>query len=382
MDRRVALLDLTRLFLRLGTVAFGGPAAHIAMFREEVVVRRRWMTEQRFLDLMGATNLIPGPNSTEMAIHIGCERGGWRGLIVAGVSFILPASILVGVIAWAYVEFQEAPALEWILYGIKPVVVAIIVNALFGLGPTAFKTWRLMALGLGGLGLFLAGVNELAILFGGGLLIAIIRLSRSRPGGGSGVGGVLAPTFLIHAATHAAVALPGLGQIFITFARFGAVIYGSGYVLLPFMNNELVGRLGWLTAPQLLDAIAIGQVTPGPVFTTATFVGYLLAGVPGAVVATLAIFLPSFAFVGALNPLVRRIRDFDWAAGFLDGVNAAALALMAGAVIQLRASAMIDLPTTIIAVVALLALRLRLNATWLILGAAVAGAAIQLASGR
>ena len=225
MDRRVALLDLTRLFLRLGTVAFGGPAAHIAMFREEVVVRRRWMTEQRFLDLMGATNLIPGPNSTEMAIHIGYERGGWRGLIVAGASFILLASILVGVIAWAYVEFQEAPALEWILYGIKPVVVAIIVNALFGLGPTAFKTWRLMALGLGGLGLFLAGVNELAILFGGGLLIAIIRLSRSRPGGGRGVGGLFAPAFLIHAATHAAVALPGLGQIFITFARFGAVIY-------------------------------------------------------------------------------------------------------------------------------------------------------------
>ena len=301
LNRRSALLDLVRLFLRLGTVAFGGPAAHIAMFREEVVVRRKWLTEQRFLDLLGATNLIPGPNSTEMAIHIGLERAGWRGLIVAGACFILPASIIVGALAWAYVEFQTVPALGWITYGIKPVVVAIIFNALFGLGITAFKTRWLMALGLAGLVLFLAGVNELAVLFGGGFLVALIRTAGKWPWGGQGAAAAFVPLLGINAATKALAAVPGLEQIFLSFLKLGAVIYGSGYVLLPFMNNELVERLEWLTATQLLDAIAIGQITPGPVFTTATFVGYLLAGVPGAAVATVAIFLPSFAFVGALN---------------------------------------------------------------------------------
>ena len=381
LNRRSALLDLVRLFLRLGTVAFGGPAAHIAMFREEVVVRRKWLTEQRFLDLLGATNLIPGPNSTEMAIHIGLERAGWRGLIVAGACFILPASIIVGALAWAYVEFQTVPALGWITYGIKPVVVAIIFNALFGLGITAFKTRWLMALGLAGLVLFLAGVNELAVLFGGGFLVALIRTAGKWPWGGHGAAAAFVPLLGINAATKALAAVPGLEQIFLSFLKLGAVIYGSGYVLLPFMNNELVERLEWLTATQLLDAIAIGQITPGPVFTTATFVGYLLAGVPGAAVATVAIFLPSFAFVGALNPLVRKIRDLDWAAGFLDGVNATAIALMAGAVIQLRSSAIIDWPTAIIAVASLVALRMKVNATWLILGAAGFGVIVRLVFG-
>ena len=379
-NQRSALLDLVRLFLRLGTVAFGGPAAHIAMFREEVVVRRKWLTEQRFLDLMGATNLIPGPNSTEMAIHIGLERAGWRGLIVAGACFILPASIIVGALAWAYVEFQTVPALGWITYGIKPVVVAIIFNALFGLGMTAFKTRWLIALGLSGLILFLAGINELAVLFGSGFLVAFIRTAGKWPLGGRGVVAFL-PLLGFNAAAKALAAVPSLEQIFLSFLKLGAVIYGSGYVLLPFMNNELVERLEWLTATQLLDAIAIGQITPGPVFTTATFVGYLLAGVPGAAVATVAIFLPSFAFVGILNPLVRKIRDLDWAAGFLDGVNAAAIALMAGAVIQLRSSAIIDWPTAIIAVASLVALRMKVNATWLILGAAGFGVVVRLVFG-
>ena len=379
-NQRSALLDLVRLFLRLGTVAFGGPAAHIAMFREEVVVRRKWLTEQRFLDLMGATNLIPGPNSTEMAIHIGLERAGWRGLIVAGACFILPASIIVGALAWAYVEFQTVPALEWVTYGIKPVVVAIIFNALFGLAMTAFKTRWLIALGLAGLVLFLAGVNELAVLFGSGFVVALLRTAGQLPLGGRGAAAFV-PMLGFNAAAKTLAAVPGLEQIFLSFLKLGAVIYGSGYVLLPFMNNELVERLEWLTATQLLDAIAIGQITPGPVFTTATFVGYLLAGVPGAAVATVAIFLPSFAFVGALNPLVRKIRDLDWAAGFLDGVNAAAIALMAGAVIQLRSSAIIDWPTAIIAVAALVALRMKVNATWLILGAAGFGVVVRLVFG-
>ena len=380
LNQRSALLDLVRLFLRLGTVAFGGPAAHIAMFREEVVVRRKWLTEQRFLDLMGATNLIPGPNSTEMAIHIGLERAGWRGLIVAGACFILPASIIVGALAWAYVEFQTVPALGWVTYGIKPVVVAIIFNALFGLGVTAFKTRWLIALGLAGLVLFLAGANELAVLFGSGFLVALIRTAGNLPLGGRGAVAFV-PVLGFNATAKALAAVPGLEQIFLSFLKLGAVIYGSGYVLLPFMNNELVERLEWLTATQLLDAIAIGQITPGPVFTTATFVGYLLAGVPGAAVATIAIFLPSFAFVGILNPLVRKIRDLDWAAGFLDGVNAAAIALMAGAVIQLRSSAIIDWPTAIIAVASLVALRMKVNATWLILGAAGFGVVVRLVFG-
>ena len=380
LNQRSALLDLVRLFLRLGTVAFGGPAAHIAMFREEVVVRRKWLTEQRFLDLMGATNLIPGPNSTEMAIHIGLERAGWRGLVAAGTCFILPAAIIVGALAWAYVEFQTVPALGWVTYGIKPVVVAIIFNALFGLGLTAFKTRWLIALGLAGLVLFLAGINELAVLFGSGFLVALIRTAGKLPLGGRGAVAFV-PVLGFNAAAKAVAAVPGLEQIFLSFLKLGAVIYGSGYVLLPFMNNELVERLEWLTATQLLDAIAIGQITPGPVFTTATFVGYLLAGVPGAAVATVAIFLPSFAFVGVLNPLVRKIRDLDWAAGFLDGVNAAAIALMAGAVIQLRSSAIIDWPTAIIAVASLVALRMKVNATWLILGAAGFGVVVRLVFG-
>ena len=343
------------------------------MLREEVVTRRKWVTEQRFLDLLGATNLIPGPNSTEMAIHIGYERRGWHGLVIAGTSFILPSSILVGIIAWAYVEFKELPTLQWMMYGIKPVVIAILLNALFGLGSIAFKSWKLVGLGVLGLGFFWAGVNELIVLFGGGLAIAITRLPGITGRGGWSLPGVFAPLAGAHTAIHMAAGTPSLNSIFITFAKLGAVIYGSGYVLLPFMNNELVERLDWLTSQELLDGIAIGQVTPGPVFTTATFVGYLIAGIPGAAIATVAIFLPSFLFVSALNPLIHKIRDLDWTAGFLDGVNASAIALMAGAVIQLRSSAILDSPTTIITIASLIALRLHVNATYIVCVAAVAG---------
>ena len=278
-------------------------------------------------------------------------------------------------------EFQSAPALDALSYGIKPVVLAIILNALIGLGSTALKSWRLVGLGLAGLVLFLAGLNEVVILFGSGLLMAATRIPKRWFGGSALMAGV-----------SAAMACHPYGgrsdrdgakpwRLVLAFVKIGAVIYGSGYVLLPFMKAEIVENLGLITGPQLLDAIAIGQVTPGPVFTTATFVGYLVAGVPGAILATLAIFLPSFAFVAMLNPLVRRVRESAWAAQFLDGVNVSAIALMAGVVIELRSSAIVDLPTAAIAVASLIALRLRVNATWLIAGAAGAGLVLEMTMG-
>ncbi len=260
-------------------------------------------------------------------------------------------------------------------------MLAIILNALIGLGSTALKSWRLVGLGLAGLVLFLAGLNEVVILFGSGLLMAATRIPKRWFGGSALMAGVSAPWLAIHTAAEAIVTAPSLGRLVLAFVKIGAVIYGSGYVLLPFMKAEIVENLGWITGPQLLDAIAIGQVTPGPVFTTATFVGYLVAGVPGAILATLAIFLPSFAFVAMLNPLVRRVRESAWAAQFLDGVNVSAIALMAGVVIELRSSAIVDLPTAAIAVASLIALRLRVNATWLIAGAAGAGLVLEMTMG-
>lgn len=277
-----ALGEVIRLFLRLGFTAFGGPAAHIAMMHDEVVVRRRWLEEQHFLDLVGATNLIPGPNSTEMAIHVGYDRAGWRGLIAAGLCFILPAAFIVGVLAWAYVTYGSTPQGEALLYGIKPVIIAIVLQALIRLGPTAVKGPLFAVIGAAALALYLLGVNELLILFGGALLLAALQTLRQAPGSSAlflpllGVGGV---------ARLVETAPVRLDQLFFIFLKVGAVLYGSGYVLLAFLRNDFVIRLGWLTDQQLLDAIAIGQFTPGPVFTTATFIGYVLAGVPGAVLA-------------------------------------------------------------------------------------------------
>jgi chromate transporter len=354
--------------LRLGFTAFGGPAVHIAMLREEVVVRRRWLTDEEFLDLLGATNLIPGPNSTEMVIHVGLRRAGWAGFAVGGLLFILPAAAIVLACAWAYVAYGRTPAAEWVLYGIKPVIIAVVLQAIWGLARTAVKTVPLALVALAGLGLYLAGVNELVILFGAGLFVAIVRGVRWRLDARA----VFAPLLAFAQPVSPAVpAAPDLVRLALAFLKIGAVLYGSGYVLVAFLRSEFVERLGWLTDQQLLDAVAVGQFTPGPVFTTATFVGYLIGSWPGALLATVAIFLPSFVFVALTSRLVPRLRRSTFAAAALDGVNAAALALMAGVVWQLGRTAIVDVFTAVLAIVAAACLlRWKLNSAWLVLGGA------------
>lgn len=375
--RRTALGELAWLFARLGFTAFGGPAAHIAMMEDEVVRRRGWMTRERLLDLIGAANLIPGPTSTELAIHIGHDRAGWPGLIVAGACFILPAVAIVIAIAWAYVRFSALPAVGGVLYGVKPVIIALVVQALWGLGRSAVTSIWLGAVGLGALAASLAGADELVVLVAGGAVVALGRAAVRRtapPAAGwaplSFVGS------LTGTATGAATAV-GLGPLFLVFLKIGALLFGSGYVLLAFLRSDLVERLHWLTEGQLLDAVAVGQVTPGPVFTTATFVGYVLGGGGGAAAATLGIFLPSFVFVAISGPLVVRIRNSPSAGAVLDGVNLAALGLMAAVALELGRAAVIDLPTAVLAALGAVALiRYRLNSVWLVLGGAAVGAAV------
>ena len=374
-NRNDALREVVRLFLRLGFTAFGGPAAHIAMMHDEVVVRRGWMAEQHFLDLVGATNLIPGPNSTEMAIHIGYERAGWRGLIAAGICFIMPAVLIVLALAWAYVEYGNTPQGDALMYGIKPVIIAIVVQALSRLVPTALKGPLLATIGIGALALYLLGVNELLVLFGGALLVVAIQAVRRFP---STVAMLLPLAGLESGLRQAGTNNPvSLDRLFLIFLKVGALLYGSGYVLLAFLRNDLVVNYGWLTDQQLLDAVAIGQFTPGPVFTTATFIGYVLAGIPGAIVATLGIFLPSFFFVALLTRIVPYIRKSPWTAAFLDGVNVAALGLMAGVTWQLGHAALIDIPTILLALAAgVLLFRFKLNSAWLVLVGGSVGLAI------
>ena len=374
------LPELARLFLRLGTVAFGGPAAHIAMMEEEVVGRRRWLTRDQFLDYVGATNLIPGPNSTELAIHIGHARAGWPGLIVAGVSFIVPATLIVTAVAWAYVAYGTLPDMVRILYGIKPVVIAIVVQALWRLARSAIKTAWLAVVAVGATVAVAAGVNELLVLLLAGCVCAATRLPRSRGAGlaGAAIAGATAgkPAIAIAAAGAAAVpAVPiGLRTLFLVFAKIGSVLFGSGYVLLAFLRTDFVQRLGWLSEQQLLDAAAVGQFTPGPVFTTATFIGYILQGPAGAAVATIGIFLPAFVFVALSGPLVPRVRRSAVAGAVLDGVNVASLALMALATWQLGRAALPDAPTMAIALVSLVVLlSFRVNSAWLIFAAGIVG---------
>ena len=367
--------EVVRLFLRLGFTAFGGPAAHIALMHDEVVTRRGWMSEQHFLDLVGATNLIPGPNSTEMAIHIGYERAGWRGLLAAGLCFIMPAVLIVLALAWLYVEYGSTPQGDALMYGIKPVIIAIVVQALYKLVPTALKGGLLAAVGVGALAAYLLGVNELIVLFGGALLVVALQAAQGFP---QSVAALLPLTGLPYwLAQSTTPTIISLDRIFLVFLKVGALLYGSGYVLLAFLRNDLVVNYGWLTDQQLLDAVAIGQFTPGPVFTTATFIGYVLAGVPGAVVATIGIFLPSFFFVALLARIMPYIRKSPWSAAFLDGVNVTALGLMAGVTWQLGRAALVDLPTILLAAVAaLLLFRFKINSAWLVLGGAVIGLGI------
>ncbi len=370
-------MEVATYFLKLGITGFGGPAAHIAMMHDEVVKRRRWLTEDEFLDLLGAVNLIPGPNSTEMAIYIGYRRAGWPGLIAGGVCFILPAMLIVMGLAWLYVRHGAEPETAWIMYGIKPAVIAIICQALWDLGRRAVKGPLVAAVAVAAFALYFLKVNELALILAGGLIVtAAVNFRRFKPVGMLGLlplAGLGLPVSYIPAAAVTAYSLPVL---FLAFLKIGSVLYGSGYVLLAFIQADFVTRLGWLTDRQILDTIAVGQMTPGPVFTTATFIGFIVGGVPGAVAATVGIFLPSFVFVALINRVLSRIRKSAWFSAFLDGVVAASLALMAGVACVLGREALVDPPTIIFSVAAFVLLtKFKVNSTWLIGAGAILGLA-------
>jgi chromate transporter len=381
----VRLRELAILFLKLGAISFGGPAAHIALIETEVVGKRRWVTRQQFLDMLGAANLIPGPTSTETAINVGYVRAGWPGLCVAGACFIIPAVLITGAFAWAYVRFGRLPQAAAILAGIKPAVLAVIAIAIWRLGKTAAKDWGLAALGVLALAAFFFGLNAVAILFGGGMLGMLARrITRLRATAALAIAPFLplrstGTVILFSSATIP----PSLGRIALFFFKVGAVLYGGGYVLLAFLEQGLVRQHAWLTQQQLLDAVAIGQFTPGPVLSTATFIGYILGGVPGAAVATVGIFLPSFFYVGLLAPVLFRLRKSVWIAAFLDSVNVCAVALMAGVTFRLGADALRSWATWLIALLSFsILLRWKVNPAWVVLGGGLAGLLLAGARGQ
>ncbi len=380
LSLRARLAELAKLFFSLGVVGFGGPAAHIAMMEEEVVQKRKWMTPQGFLDLVGATNLIPGPNSTEMTMHVGFARAGWLGLFVAGWSFILPAAGLTLALAWLYVQSASVPDVAPFLAAIPAAVLAVIAGALWRLGRKAVTSWPLALIAAAVSAALLLGVREIPALFIGGglggLALAAARGGWTR----TKLSSQAAAPLLAVVAQGAVAAAPSLGVLGLFFLKVGAVLYGSGYVLVAYLEADVVGRFGWLTQTQLLDAIAIGQLTPGPVLTTSTAVGYLVQGVPGAVVATLGIFLPAFVFTGLLHPLVPRLRDHVLTASILDAVNAASVALMAVVTFRL-AIGTLDTPAAwaIAAVAAVLVLTKRAGVITLVVGAVLVGGLLAMA---
>jgi chromate transporter len=386
------LREVATLFFKLGIIGFGGPVAHIAMIEDEVVKRRQWMTREHFLDLIGATNLIPGPNSTEMAIHVGYMYAGWLGLIVAGVCFILPAVLITGVFAWIYVNYGNLPQVAPLLYGIKPAVLAVILDALWRLGKKAVKSRKMLPIALGVvILLLLLKLNEvIALLIGGILGMIWLRSSDGNQTPSNTANFLIAnltycaafKTTAVSAATTAhTIANVSLWKLGLFFLKVGSVLFGGGFVLVAFLEGGLVQEYGWLTQQQLLDAIAIGQFTPGPILSTATFIGYIISGVPGAIVATVGIFLPSFFFTAILNPLVPRLRGSLWTSAFLDAVNVSAVALMVVVTLELAAATLIPkaaskldfLAVAIAMVSAVLVIRFRINAAWLIFGGAFIG---------
>lgn len=372
-QQKQRLTELAMVFLRLGTIAFGGPAAHIAMMDNEVVNRRQWMSREKLLDLLGITNLIPGPNSTELAIHIGYERAGWRGLLVAGTCFIFPAMAIVWILAAIYDRYQTVPQVEWLLYGIKPVIIAVVLQAVWNLGKKAAKDVPTIIAGVAAIAAYFAGLNEILVLI---LLGAAVMLLKNWQNRGNITGAFLLPFSGVLAQVGSTTAVTSLSwiNVFFFFLKIGCVLYGSGYVLLAFLQRELVERNQWLTSQQLLDAVAIGQFTPGPVFTTATFIGYLLAGNAGAIAGTIGIFLPAFVLVWAVNPWVSKLRQSRWASGFLDGVNAASLGLMAGVTYTLGRAALVDWLTITLAIVSAIAVfRFKINSAWLVLAGGAIG---------
>jgi chromate transporter len=377
---RGPLREVLLVFVKVGLLAFGGAAGQIAMMRREVVERRRWISEQDFLDLFGIMNLIPGPSSTETVIALGYWRAGWQALILGGAIFILPAMLMILALAWVYVRYGTLPAVQWVLYGVNPIVIAIIADALWSLGRAAMKNVWLLLLGATALGLYFSGISVVTILLGTAALSGAIGLAESRKK-------AQRPAFiplagLTAAAVSAVAMIPfSMTRLFLTMLKIGAVSYGSGYVLLAFLHHDFVRHLHWLTEKQLLDAIAAGQITPGPVYATATFIGYVTGGLKGAVLATVGIFLPSFVFVAILFPLIPKLKGSAAARTFLNGINAATMGLMAAVSWQLARGAILDIFTAVEAAVAFfLLLRFRVSPPWLILAGMAAGCAVKFMS--
>ncbi|SHN08406.1 chromate efflux transporter [Mucilaginibacter sp. OK098] len=366
--KETRLREIALLFLKLGTTAFGGPAAHIAMMHQEVVVKRGWLTEQHFLDLIGATNLIPGPNSTEMAIHIGHERGGWKGLMIAGFCFIMPAVLITGCLAWLYKSYGQLPQIQPFIYGIKPAIIAVILAAIYPLAKKSLQTVELGIIGIAALLLSWLGCSEILVLFGAGFVamgLAAIRQKRTYPTL------TLIPLFLPAGASFFSRINISL---FLSFLKIGAILYGSGYVLFAFLDSELVAK-GIITRQQLIDAIAVGQFTPGPVFSSVTFIGFQINGISGAIISTIGIFLPSFIFVALLNPLVRKMRSSKIFAAFLNAVNVASIALILTVCYQLGKDGFNNWRTLLIAIFSIFILLKfkKINSAFIVLGGSIAG---------
>jgi len=359
--------EITQVFLKLGVFAFGGPAAHIAMMDEEIIQKRKWVERTRFVDLIGATNLIPGPNSTELAIHLGYERGGVLGLFIAGLCFILPAMFIVLGFAYFYVRYGAIPRVEGILYGIKPVIIAIVFQALLRLGKSVIKgRLAVIVASLVIVGSF-SGISEIPLLLLAGVLVMGIR-NREKFSTKAMLFFPLPMLALSDISIAANRIGMGLGRLFLTFLKIGSFLYGSGYVLLAFLETEFIRAFPLITQKELLDAVAIGQLKPGPVFTTATFIGYLILGIPGALVSTAGIFLPSFLLVWLLRPLIPKLRSSRWISGILDGVNIASLGLMTAVTIRLGMTSLIDPLSVGLFLLALFVLmKFRLNSAWIIL---------------
>src|SRR5208283_1859842 len=368
------LKEVALLFLRVGATAFGGPAAYIAIMQRETVRKRGWVDDQKFLDMLGISNLIPGPTATEMALYLGLERAGWLGYLASGLLFIIPGMIATIALAWGYVVYGSLPAVGWILYGVKPVIIAIVIQALWDLGKKGVKDPLTAAVGAAAIAAYLFGLNAIAVLFAGAAIVLLFQ-SGKRFWPRVSAFFLLSPLLPLKITELSTDKVPfKQTTLFLTFLKIGALIYGGGYVLFAFINSEFVSHLGWLTHQQLLDAIAVGQITPGPVFSSATFVGYLMGGWQSALLATLAIFLPAFVFVALASRILPSIRKAWWAGALLDGVNVSALGLMAAVTYQLGRAAIIDWFTIALTIVTLvLVLKVKINSTWLILGGALLG---------
>ena len=364
------LKEVAKLFFKLGITAFGGPAAHIAMMREEVVVKRKWMSEQHFLDLIGATNLIPGPNSTEMAMHIGQERAGYKGLIVAGLCFIVPAVFITGVFAWLYKQYGQLPAVQPFVYGISPAIIAVILMAVYPLAKTSIKSMELGFIGIAVLVLSLLNFNEVYLMFSAGIIALLFTYFKQRK---TNHFNSFLPLAFLPLSTTTIVAATN-ANLFWIFLKIGAILYGSGYVLFAFLDTELVAT-GMLTRQQLIDAIAVGQFTPGPVFSSVTFIGYQINGFYGAAISTIGIFLPSFAFVALLNPMVKKMRSSKLFAAFLDAVNVASVAIIIAVCYFMGKDTINDWRTILIAVSSIMLIfkYRRINSAFIVLGGSITG---------